>query len=70
VSTKVIAGYANPSVVKINTTSKTISKKTVIGDEKHVVSDSFPYVQADNTIHFFGFDKGGKEFWKQSLVLD
>jgi hypothetical protein len=70
VSTKVMAGYANPSVVKINTTAKSIGKKTMIGDEKHVVSDSFPYVQADNTIHFFGFDKGGKEFWKQSLVLD
>lgn len=70
VSAKVIAGYANPSVTRINTTSKTIGKKIVAGDDKHLVNDSFPYVQEGNTIHFFGFDKGGKEFWKQSVVLD
>lgn len=70
VPVKVMAGYASPSVTKINTATKTIGKKTQAGDEKHVVSDSFPYILSDNSIHFFGFDKGGKEFWKQTVALD
>lgn len=70
VSVKVIAGYANPCVTKINTTTKTIGKKIMAGDEKHVVNDSFPYIVSDNSIHFFGFDKGGKEFWTQVVTLD
>ena len=70
VPVKVMAGYANPAIVKINTAAKTMSKKTMVGDGKHVVNDSYPYVLSDNSIHFFGFDKGGKEFWRQTVTLE
>lgn len=70
VSVKVMAGYANPCVTRINTATKTLGKKVVAGDEKHVVNDSFPYTVSDHNIYFFGFDKGGKEFWTQVVSLD
>lgn len=70
VATKVMAGYANPVITKINTASKTISSKTIAGDDKHVVGESFPYQLINGGIQFFGFDKGGKEFWTQTVTLN
>jgi|GEM_PF-2764686 len=63
--------FMTPSFSKFNLKTKTISDVTMIGDDKHYVTTKNPMVMSpDNkTMKFFGFDKGGKEFWTQEVSL-
>lgn len=55
-------------IVKIDLGTKSMGQRTLLGDEKHVLTEKFPYIQlSDNELQVFGFDKGGKEFWTQKV---
>ncbi|MES2689971.1 MAG: hypothetical protein V4658_06175, partial [Bacteroidota bacterium] len=55
-------------LTQIDLKAKTMGARILVGDERHVLNTKFPYVQSsDNDIQFFGFDKGGKEFWTQKV---
>lgn len=57
-------------VVKIDLGTKSMGPRTLLGDEKHVLTEKFPYVQvSDKELQVFGFDKGGKEFWTQRITF-
>lgn len=61
-----------PTVTKVDVNSGKATTPVVIGDSKHVVNTSIsPILDAEaKQLYFFGFDKGGKEFWTQSVMLN
>jgi len=60
---------ATPQITTIDVTAKKIGPKTIVGDDKHFVSQKYPVIQTSEGLQFFGFDKTGKEFWTQKVNL-
>jgi len=64
--------FMHPSFCRINLESNSVSAPVPVGDAKHFVTTKNPMIiSPDNKVlNFFGFDKGGKEFWTQAITLE
>jgi hypothetical protein len=59
------------TITQIDIVGKTMGVPVLLGDEKHILSNKFPYFESSaSRIQFFGFDKSGKEFWTQQVELN